>query len=90
MRCQITKQHNLSSKKGRLIIFCHNKLNGEVSYLGAKAMTPSTVCDEPLIQAGHGTAGSKVVSSPTIRVQSHHTRYVTPNRIPTSLGVPAE
>ena len=53
-------QHALASKKGGLVIFCHNEIRDElVNLVAGKAFTRSTVRDEPLIKPSHVTESEK-------------------------------
>eukprot|EP00978_Attheya_sp_CCMP212_P019727 scaffold55553_cov56-Attheya_sp.AAC.1 len=42
-------QHTLSCKVGCLIICCHGEIKDELGQLAGKALIPSAICDEPLI-----------------------------------------
>jgi hypothetical protein len=60
-----TLQHVLSCKKGGLVIFCHNKIQDKLVHMVGKAMTPSTIHDEPLIHPGHAAEIVKTLLSPS-------------------------
>jgi hypothetical protein len=47
-----TLQHALCCKKGGLVISCHNEIRDGLIHMTGKAMTPSAICDRPLIQTG--------------------------------------
>eukprot|EP00978_Attheya_sp_CCMP212_P039074 scaffold199966_cov35-Attheya_sp.AAC.1 len=46
-------QHALSCKVGGLVISCHDEIKDELGQLAGKALKPSAICDEPLINNGH-------------------------------------
>jgi hypothetical protein len=75
--CQacFTLQHALDCKKGGLVIFCHNEIQDKLVHMAGKAMTPSAICDEPLVHPGRVTESVK--TPPTT---------CTPNQSP---GTPA-
>jgi hypothetical protein len=53
-----TLQHALSCKKGGLVIFRHNEIRDELTHLLGKALTPSAIRDEPLIQTCRNANGA--------------------------------
>ncbi len=46
---RFTLQHALGCKKGGLVTFCHNEIGDELVHLAGKALTPSAICNKPLI-----------------------------------------
>ena len=51
--------HSLDCKKGGLITACHNKIHDGVSDLAGKYLTPSHVCNDPLIYLGRAVKRMK-------------------------------
>ena len=54
---RFTLQHALGCKKGGLVISRHNEIRDELIHLAGKALTPSAIRDEPLIQSGRNAKG---------------------------------
>jgi hypothetical protein len=65
-KAKFTLQHALECKKGGLVTMRHDELNGEVKEWCCKALTPSAVRVEPLIQLDSSTStGSKAPTTPS-------------------------
>jgi hypothetical protein len=47
---RFTLQHAFSCKKGSLVIFQHDEIQDELVYLAGQALTPSAICNKPLIR----------------------------------------
>jgi hypothetical protein len=60
---RFTLQHALGCKKGGLVIFRHNEIQDELVHLAGKALTPSAICNKPLIHPCR--AAEKITTCPT-------------------------
>ena len=64
--------HGLQCKTGGLVIIRHDKVKGELEHLTSQALTPSAVCDEPLINPVRAVDEEKVTKPCVEKIHNNH------------------